>query len=140
MTNALREWRLQFRGEPQVKEDALITDADIAGNNLVLWGDPRSNRLLGRIAAKLPIRWGAGGVRVGEKTYSSSEHLPVLVYPNPLNPNRYVVVNSGFTFADAAPTSNALQIPELPDYAIFNIAATRPAAAGFFDEEWMLQK
>src|SRR5207302_851182 len=53
MAKALTEWRLQFRGEPVVKEDASITDADIAGNNLVLWGDPLSNRLLGRIVNKL---------------------------------------------------------------------------------------
>jgi pimeloyl-ACP methyl ester carboxylesterase len=140
MTNAVREWRLQFRGETPVKNDSSITEADIAGNNLVLWGDPQSNRLLRRIAGKLPIRWGADSVQVAGKRYSSREHVPLLIYPNPLNPKRYVVVNSGFTFADAAPTSNALQIPELPDYAIFEIASKQPADAGFFDEEWKLSK
>ena len=64
--------------------------------------------------------------------------MPALIYPNPLNPDRYVVLNSGFTFADAAPTSNALQIPELPDYAVFDLETLRVADAGFFDEEWRL--
>ncbi|MDQ6708500.1 MAG: prolyl oligopeptidase family serine peptidase, partial [Acidobacteriota bacterium] len=41
---AIREWRRQFRGDAQVKDDTLITDADIANSNLVLWGDPGSNR------------------------------------------------------------------------------------------------
>jgi hypothetical protein len=62
-----------------------------------------------------------------------------MIYPNPLNPSRYVVLNSGFTFADAAPTSNALQIPELPDYAVIELGTQHVADAGFFDENWSLR-
>ena len=40
---AIAEWRRQFRGEAQVREDKDVTDADIAASNLVLWGDPGSN-------------------------------------------------------------------------------------------------
>jgi pimeloyl-ACP methyl ester carboxylesterase len=138
MGHALQEWRLQFRGQPRVAEDRNITDADIASHNLVLWGDPQSNRLLGRIAKKLPIRWDSAGIRMLGQTYPSSSHVPVLIYPNPLNPHRYVVVNSGFTFSDAGPTSNALQIPELPDYAVLEMATQRVTTAGFFDEFWGL--
>jgi hypothetical protein len=49
------------------------------------------------------------------------------------------VLNSGFTFADAAPTSNALQVPELPDWAVIDVTTQKPQAAGFFDESWQLQ-
>ena len=106
-------------------DDTQVTRAEIAASNLVLWGDPSSNRLLAQIAPKLPIRWDARGVHLAGKTYS--QHVPALIYPNPLNPDRYVVLNSGFTFADAAPTSNALQIPELPDYAVFDLETLRVA-------------
>ena len=41
--HAIAEWRRQFRGEAQVREDGAVTDADIAASNLVLWGDPGSN-------------------------------------------------------------------------------------------------
>jgi hypothetical protein len=140
MTNAIREWRLQFRGDALVKDDSVITDADIANNNLILWGDPRSNRLLARIATKLPIRWERNKFSVPGSTYSSLEHIPVLIYPNPLNPKHYVVLNSGFTFADEASTSNALQIPKLPDYAIINIKTHEVESAGFFDEDWQFAK
>ena len=34
-----------------------MTDADIASSNLVLWGDPGSNKVLARIADKLPVKW-----------------------------------------------------------------------------------
>ena len=56
---AIAEWRRQFRGEAQVRDDTAVTDADIAASNLVLWGDPGSNQVLARIADRLPVRWTA---------------------------------------------------------------------------------
>ena len=47
---AIQQWRRQFRGDAPVKDDAAVTDADIASSNLVLWGDPQSNKVLARIA------------------------------------------------------------------------------------------
>ncbi len=71
--------------------------------------------------------------------------MPILIYPNPLNPERYVVLNSGFTFREHAYMSNALQIPKLPDWAIVDIRTPpdgdwpgKIAAADFFNEEWQL--
>jgi dienelactone hydrolase len=145
--HAVEHWRRQFRGEARVKDDRDVTDADIAAHNLVLWGDPISNRVLAKIAAKLPIRWDAAGVRVGDKTYGSDKHVAVMIYPNPLNPKRYVVFNSGFTFREYDYLNNARQTPKLPDYAVIDVsvpASSRSpggvAAAGFFDERWRLEK
>jgi len=138
-------WRRQFRGDARVKEDAAISDADIAGSNLVLWGDPSSNQVLAKIAAKLPVRWDAEGVHVNGKTYDAAHHVPVLIYPNPLNPKRYVVLNSGFTFREYDYLNNARQVAKLPDFAVIdvNVPATSRTpggivTAGFFDEHWAL--
>ena len=137
LREARNDWRKQFRGEPRVKFDFEVTEADIAGNNLILWGDPRSNEILGKIAARLPVQWDAKRIQVGLKTYSPTTNAPVFIFPNPLNPEKYVVVNSGFTFADEASTSNALQIPKLPDYAVLRMDGTDGVVdAGFFDEQW----
>lgn len=141
LVEAARQWRLQFRGEPRLKNDSDTTDADIASSNLILWGDPRSNKLLAKIASKLPIAWDEKGVHLSGRLYSPDDHVPILIYPNPLNPKRYVVLNSGFTFADFAHLSNALQAPKLPDYAVIDInapSATHVVDAGFFDQRWEL--
>ncbi|MBC8003747.1 MAG: prolyl oligopeptidase family serine peptidase [Opitutaceae bacterium] len=145
MTRAVEQWRAQFRGDAQVKNDTEVSDADLANHNVVLWGDPSSNRLLARLISKLPLKWDAGNLQIGGETYSSSDHAPVMIYPNPLNPKRYVVLNSGFTFRGFG--SNADQTPKLPDYAIIEItkpATTRApggvALAGFFDESWQVKK
>jgi hypothetical protein len=145
MHHAVSAWRAQFRGEARVKDDTAIDDHDIANSNLVLWGDPASNAVLKRIADKLPIRWDADAIHVGDKSYPAGTHVPVLIYPNPLNPNRYVVLNSGFTFREFAYLNNDRQNAKLPDWAI--IDTTVPASptapggisdAGFFGEQWEL--
>jgi dienelactone hydrolase len=143
--HAIAEWRKQFRGEAQVREDKDITDADIASSNLVLWGDPGSNRVLARIADKLPVKWTADGVAIGTQKYPAT-HAPILIYPNPLNPKKYVVLNSGFTFREFDYLNNARQIPKLPDFAVVDTTVApderwpgKIVTAGFFDEEWKLK-
>jgi len=145
LEKAAVEWRNQLRGDARIKTDAEITGEDITANNLIIWGDPKSNRLLARIADKLPVRWNMMEVTVGARTFASAEHLPVLIHPNPLNPDRYIVLNSGFTFTHPVSSSNADQTPKLPDYAIVDItgppsigAAGEVVEAGFFDERWQL--
>jgi len=68
-------------GEPRVKDDAAITAADIAAHNLVLFGDPSSNAVYKRIAAKLPIQWTAQTVTAGAQTFGANVHVPVMIYP-----------------------------------------------------------
>ena len=143
---AVTEWHRQFRGEARVINDAAVTDAEIAAHNLILWGDPQSNKVLARMADKLPVKWTEKEIKVGDKTFTSAQHVPVLIYPNPLNPAKYVVLNSGFTFREDAYGSNAYQTPKLPDFAVINInepanrhAAGGIATAGFFDEHWQWQ-
>ena len=145
MKHAATHWRQQFRGEAPMKDDKDITADDIKNNNLILWGDPSSNAILKKIADKLPITWNDGKIVVGGETYDAGTHVPLLIYPNPLNPRRYVVLNSGFTFREYDYLNNARQVPKLPDFAI--VDSTTPAnsrypgkvvTAGFFDEAWKL--
>jgi len=142
LRHATEHWRRQFRGEAPAKNDSDVTDEDIASNNLVLWGDPSSNTLLAKIAGQLPIRWDAQGVRTPDANYPADRYVALLIYPNPFNPKRYVVVNSGFTFREYDYLSNARQTPKLPDWAIVDLAvpvASRGpggiASAGFIGEK-----
>ncbi|HVV47127.1 MAG TPA: prolyl oligopeptidase family serine peptidase [Bryobacteraceae bacterium] len=144
--HAIKMWRTQMRGDAQVRKDTDVTDADIAASNLVLWGDPQSNRILARIADKLPIHWTPDSVMLGERKFAAATNAPILIYPNPLNPKKYVVINSGMTMREYSESNNALQVAYLPDYAVVDLTAPpdprwpgKIAAAGFFDEQWQLQ-
>jgi len=145
MAHAVKHWRSQYRGDAPVKKDTEITEDDIKNNNLVLWGDPSSNAVLAKIADKLPIKWTDKGVVVGDKTYETGTHVPVLIFPNPLNLQKYVVLNSGFTFREYDYLNNARQVSKMPDYAILDITTPANARypgkvvqAGFFGEQWEL--
>jgi hypothetical protein len=147
LAHATNEWRRHFRGEARVKDDSAVTDEDIAAHNLILWGDPTSNQLLAKIADKLPLKWDGKSVGIGEKVFAADSHVPLLVYPNPLNPKKYIVLNSGFTFREYDYLNNARQIAKLPDYAIVDVtipvnsrAPGGIADAGFFGERWEVKK
>jgi hypothetical protein len=112
----------------------------------VLWGDPASNTLLGRIAGKLPMNWTKESLKVGGDSFPGDRHTLIAVYPNPLNPARYVVLNSGFTFREYTHLNNARQVPVLPDWAVVDLATPpgnvwpgKIVKADFFDENWRLR-
>ena len=135
MAHAITHWRQQLRGDAPVKDDKDITDDDIKNNNLILWGDPKSNAILAKIAGNLPLK------EFGDTTTTA------LIYPNPLNPKKYVVLNSGFTYREYAYLNNARQVPVLPDYAVIDVTTPpdsrypgKITRAGFFDEQWKMQK
>jgi pimeloyl-ACP methyl ester carboxylesterase len=143
LKRSAEQWRTVFRGDVLVKDDTALTPEDIASANLVLWGDPGSNKVLAQILGKLPLQWTTEKLVLGNETADPARAMPVMIFPNPLNPKRYVVLNSGFTFRAGATVSNAQQTPKLPDWALIDI--TQPPtdlapgavlATGFFDELW----
>ncbi len=142
----VREWHRQMRGDARVKTSEELTPEDIENYHLILWGDPQSNPTLAKVADKLPISWGAEQITVGDLKFDSKSHAPVLIYPNPLNPEKYVVLNSSFTYREYDYLNNARQVPKLPDWAIIDLTTPPDArwpgkivAAEFFGEKWELK-
>lgn len=139
-------WERLMRGDVQVVLDRDLTDDQIATCHLICFGDFSSNRFLFNISGMLPIDWTRDTLRVGKQTYDPVNHAPAFCYPNPMNPQRYVVVNSGMTFREFSNTSNSRQIAMLPDWAVMNVSAEDDSiyagdivAQGFFDEAWQFK-
>jgi poly(3-hydroxybutyrate) depolymerase len=142
------EWSRYFRGELPVKDDTAITDEDVRRCNLILFGDPGSNRWIEKVLPKLPLRWTRDEVRAGQGRYAAADHVPVLIQPNPLAEGRYVVLNSGHTFHEKELAAlNYLLFPRLGDWAVMKVGGKVPkdpsgpleesvVRAGFFDERW----
>ncbi len=140
------EWRRHFRGDAIVKSDNEITDDDIQSSNLILFGDPQSNSVIASIIDQLPLKWTDQQITMGGKQFDASHHLPLLIYPNPKNQKRYVVLNSGFTYREFAYLNNARQVPKLPDWAIIDLNTPSDSLwpgkvvdANFFDERWNIK-
>lgn len=138
-------WDEYFRATLPERTDQTLTAADIRGKNLYLFGDPGSNAVLARLLPKLPLRWTKEYVEIAGQRFSTKDHIPMLVYPNPESPNHYVVIDCGLTWSRADwQGSNALQYSHLPDYAVIRIDPEHynddhrknAELAGFFDERW----
>ena len=136
-------WSKHMRGELPIKEADDVTPDDIANRNLILFGDPGSNPLIEQALNGLPFQWTKDKITWGGKEYPAGDHVPVLIYPSPFNPERYVVLNSGHTFsASDFEGTNALLFPRLGDYALLklgtdkDILETSVEDAGLFNDRW----
>src|SRR5205807_7005687 len=133
-----------FRAHPRTIDDTALTPADFAKYNVVLFGDPGSNKWIAQMIAKLPLRWSKQTIVLGKQTFPAGENLPALVYPNPLNSSHYIVLNSGMTFIDREYNGD-YSMSRLGDIAVLKLVkdgADLPeiAWAGLFDESWQLPK
>jgi hypothetical protein len=117
------------------KADSKVEDADLANKNLILVGTPKQNRLLARIADRLPVTFLEEGVKIGGKEYRGANVGLVLVFPNPLNPERYVLL-----LPEVYPGAKVL---DYPDYVVLEAPKdgqgnARILAKGNFDARWQL--
>ncbi len=142
------EWDRYFRGELPVVDDNDLSGEDISRAHLILFGDPSSNRAIAQVIDGLPIEWTKDSLVVNGHKYDAKNHVPVLIFPSPLNPERYVVINSGHTFRAAdLEATNAMLFPRLGDWAVLqldptesNPLNTKVMEAGIFDDFWKFKK
>ncbi len=121
--------RLMIHGEFPLKAAARVTTDDVANCNLILFGTPKTNPVLARLAPKLPAPLLAAVDEGG---------AVVFVHPNPENPDRYVVVWSGPVLSaklDVKLEAGWLMpLNLLPDYLV--VRDGKFATAGHFDRDW----
>lgn len=151
----LTMWQADMDGDIVVKTDAEVTAGDLAVNNLVLFGTEDSNSVIYDILNapgrpfNPPFSVEEGDVAVGSSTFTGAEYGVFLCYPNPLAPDRMVVI-SHQTIDNWFHTFEALPW-YYPDYVVFDTTAPLRASvntpiypadafvlAGWFDENWDL--
>ena len=137
------DWRTWANGNSVIKQDQEVTQEDIKTCNLILYEGPETNALIARINDNLPIRIEKNCVRVGDRKFYREDIGVKFVYPNPLNPTKYVLINAGVTskaLSKIHRLGDTLYDP-LPDYIIFSrqdVSFDRLffLAAGFFNRNW----
>lgn len=116
------------------KPDNDVSEKDLAEKNLILVGTPKQNRLLAKIADKLPVTFLDDGVKIAGKEYRGARIGLTMVYPNPLNPERYVLLVPEI-YSGTRPY-------DYPDYVVLQPqdgkGLPRILAKGSFDARWQL--
>ena len=133
----------------KVKADVEVSAADLQAHSIVIVGTPNGNKLLQRIQGLLPIQVKNGAIVAGKKKFGGKHTAASFIYPNPLNPNRYVLVHTGTTREAIYYTGHLPNM--IPDYVIYDasdwgytegvvLGSDRSVkAAGFFDKYWQLK-
>jgi hypothetical protein len=142
-----KDWAKHWRGELPTTGDYAVNPNDLKDKHLILFGDPNSNLTLAQLLPKLPLKWTRDEIEFNGKKYNSADHVPVLIFPNPLNPKKYVVLNTGHTIpSEDYVKTNAMLYPRLGDYAILRLtptekngAAHEVVTAGLFNEFWQVK-
>ena len=88
-------WRDWQKVEPRVFKDTEIEGADAGRYSLLLVGGPGENAVAKRLAARIPLEVRPDAVVVDGKAFPATDAGVSLVYPSPLNPERYVAILAG---------------------------------------------
>jgi hypothetical protein len=121
-----------LRGKIRIVDDKDVTQAMIEKSHLILFGDPGSNSLIAQVLEELPVSWTKTEITANGQTHDVNARGLAMIYPNPLNRRRYVVINSGHTFHEKQfKASNAQLYPRLGDFSILDI---QPDDKGHFPE------
>jgi hypothetical protein len=137
-----KEWYAFAKGFRNVVPDTAIPEAEMGRANLILFGTPKTNALLAKMAAKLPIRFTDEGYEFLGKTYKAGETTGLMfIYPNPLAPERYIVVYDGQHYGEKLGENHKYDL--LPDFIVYSDEPDYDDSnsfyvAGFFDGAWQL--
>src|SRR5947207_12988081 len=111
---------------------------------LIRVGADYLRKLIAKVVGKPPLKWTKHTITLGDRNFASAGNVPALIYPNPLNPAKYVILNSGLTVEDRDYPASDYLTPRLGDFAIIKVkdapGMPEPVVAGLFDENWRLPK
>ena len=131
---------------------ASVTQSQINTCNLFLFGTSDSNPLTAKIQPGLPIQVTNTTIRLGKTHFTGNHYGAYFIYPNPLNPHRYVVI-SHLLVPGALPKDLEALPWYWPDYVIYdtnkhagvciqsnelNYLPDTFVDAGYFDINWKL--
>ena len=124
-----------------VKSDKDVTREDIQNCHLILLGMPDENSIMEKIKDKLPIQITSNYIQVDSRRFEGNDLGIRMIYPNPLNQNKYVVIHCGLTSKalDALPewVSAARRYNKQPEIVITD-GGENPVFTGYFNEKWHL--
>jgi hypothetical protein len=140
----VQEWFDFAEGQPPVKADVDVTPEDRKKYNLICFGEPATHAVLTPLANRLPLGIEANRYQIGQEVFTGEDVGLVLLYPNPEQPDRFLLIFSGLYWGTPLPVNHKFDL--LPDFIVFNDTVIHDGRdpinqhliAGFFDQKWQL--
>ncbi len=135
------DWNRYAEGRVTILRDTDVTPELMQAKGLVLFGLPETNAVIGRVADKLPLKLSRTETVLPDgKRFPAAGTGLILTYPNPLAPQRYLLIVNGQHWGEGRGQNH--KFDRIPDFTIFTaepfpgIGSNHFLAAGLFDSNW----
>ncbi|MBT1709983.1 prolyl oligopeptidase family serine peptidase [Fulvivirgaceae bacterium PWU5] len=131
----VRGWMESLSGRCEnIVTDKAVRESDLKNANLVVVGSAQSNAVLARMMGKIPLMVTTSHIRVGDRTVEGRTLSYIVLFPNPYNPEKCVLVVGANYDYTAWQQLKGLPLEGWYDYQVWN--NMRSVAAGNFNREW----
>lgn len=128
-------WKSFYLVEPRLKNDVNISHADMVNNNLIIFGTDQTNSIVKKIAKFLPVEINKQYIKIQGRTYYGNDLRYIITYPNPLNPNKYILLVGSNSGEFSAEQISDLSIKGWFDYEIWD--NSEQIGKGYFTKNWL---
>jgi hypothetical protein len=132
-------WQLRYHVACQYKDDINITESDINSSHLVLIGDQNTNRVYKQVIDQLPVKIESEKIILRDREYMGDKLNINLIYPNPLNKKKYIVIITANNLEYLALCEPELSLRGWYDYSIWHNdhgEKSQKIVDGLFNEVW----
>lgn len=140
------EWKNWQHVPLRLYKDTEIPETELSKYSLLLIGGSDANAVTKRLAGSLPLKISGEEISIDGRSFKAPDAAVTMVYPHPLNPERYVLLAAASSTAGMYffnPQDGDLGVFDfaIVDGAIANSRRGRPTekiriAAGLFDRNW----
>lgn len=130
-------WQNMYFNDVLSVTETDLTREDVEKSNLVLIGTKFRNRMIQNIVEQLPLQINKDHIIFRGERINGKDVLVSFVYPNPLNPDRYVVLLASNSLIKSMPIRDLSNEGE-SDFMIFHYKGDgyQLTSSGNFDNDW----
>ena len=140
--NYWKEWQ---KYEPRVFIDTEMSEADMKNYSLLLFGDAQANAVTKKLGNKIPLKISEDKIEIAGKSFNAKDAFVQMVYPHPMNSERYVSVigatsGAGMYFYDNRDNGYDFVIRDgsIPNNRLGYSTDKIIIARGVFDNSWQI--
>jgi pimeloyl-ACP methyl ester carboxylesterase len=147
--SVVKFWKVWQNQPPRLFKDTELTGKDATAYSLLLIGGPEANRVTAQISKTVPLKIEGDQIIIDDKSFLAPESAVQIIYPNPLNSKRYVLVTAA-TSAEGMSLANPLsKDQEIWDFIVYRRKklsrrqgplSKEVLLSGIFDYRWRLNR
>jgi predicted esterase len=138
-------WKNWQKYEPRVIKDKELTEADMKNYSLILFGSAEANLITKKLGDKIPLKVTSEEIEITGRKFPAKDACVTMIYPNPLNAERYVLVigatsSTGMFFSSNSFSDEDFSIQDgaLPNSYLGRTREKLCIAHGKFDYNWQI--